>query len=194
MNDMRMVKYETLIEEIDSSLKKTIFRFGEREYKMKSEYYISGNKALELIYDYEKCNDYAKIILNNYTLVFWIKDERVEGDEWVEDMFFRNEREKFESAKRFIQLCRKEEHNGEGYKFIFWALMILTVDKTDAEEHLALICDFAKMLRITKDEFKDIIEFVKRVYCYSDDNYTFASDKTQTVFEPLYHRLRESFL
>ena len=34
--------------------------------------------------------------------------------------------------------------------------MILTVDKEDAENHLALICDFAKMLRITEDEFEDI--------------------------------------
>ena len=39
--------------------------------------------------------------------------------------------------------------------------MILTVDKTDAEDHLALICDFAKMLRITEDEFEDIIQTIK---------------------------------
>ena len=43
-----------------------------------------------------------------------------------------------------MQMCRNTENATEGYKFIFWALMILTVDKEDAENHLALICGFCK--------------------------------------------------
>ena len=65
--------------------------------------------------------------------------------------------------------------------------MILTVDKTDAEEHLALICDFAKMLRITEDEFEDIIQTVKIVYNEVATEYVFKSESIPSVLGSLFN-------
>lgn len=81
-----------------------------------------------------------------------------------------------------MQLCRRFENQKEGYKFIFWALMVLTVDQSDAEEHLSLICDLANMLHITDDEFEDIIQVVKTVCNGSMSEYIFKSEKVSEIF------------
>lgn len=86
-----------------------------------------------------------------------------------------------------MQLCRTTANSTEGYKFIFWALMILTVDKADAEEHLALICDFAKMLGITEDEFEDIIQTVKIIYNEVTTEYVFKSENIPSVLGSLFN-------
>ena len=152
----------------------------------------AGNTTLALIYDYGKCNDYAKVIMDKSTLVFNTSYDRT-TDLWKRDYPSYNEFEfmdaktRIEASKKFLQLCRNTENTNEGYKFIFWALMILTVDKTDAEEHLALICDFAKMLRITEDEFEDIIQTVKIVYNELTTEYTFKSDSIPLVLGSLFN-------
>lgn len=98
---------------------------------------------------------------------------------------FNDAKKKIDASKEFVQLCRKSENVTEGYKFIFWALLILTVDKTDAEEHLSLICDFAKMLRITDAEFEDIIHVVKTIYDEATIEYIFKSEKIPSIFKSL---------
>lgn len=188
MNDMRMAKYETLIEDIDSNIKKSIRPynelFGLARPLVATFDSFSGNTALALIYDYNKCNDYAKVIMDKSTLVLNTSDDRF-TDLWKRDYptyeEFKEAKRTIEAAKKFVQLCRTTANSTEGYKFIFWALMILTVDKTDAEEHLALICDFAKMLRITDDEFEDIIQTVKFVYNEVPTDYDFKSQNIPDV-------------
>ena len=178
MSDMRMAKYETFIEDINSNIKKSEGLFGFMRMK-KRNYGAAGNTALALIYDYDKCNDYAKIIMDKSTLLLNSSDN-VYTDLWIRDYptyeEFKDTKRRIEAAKKLVQLCRTTENSTEGYKFIFWALMILTVDKTGAEEHLALICDFAKMLKITEDEFEDIIQTVKVVYNEVTTEYTFKSE------------------
>lgn len=180
MSDMRMAKYETLIEDIDSTIKKG----GENVFAA-----TRGNTTLALIYDYGKCNDYAKVIMDKSTLVLNTPNGYI--DLWKRDYpiyeEFKDAKRAIEAAKKFVQLCRNTENANEGYKFIFWALMILTVDKTDAEEHLALICDFAKMLRITEDEFEDIIQTVKIVYNEVATEYVFKSESIPFVLGSLFN-------
>lgn len=188
MNDMRMAKYETLIEDIDSNIKKSIRPYnglvGLARPVGATFDSFSGNTALALIYDYNKCNDYAKVIMDKSTLVLNTSDDRF-TDLWKRDYptyeEFKEAKRTIEAAKKFVQLCRTTANSTEGYKFIFWALMILTVDKTDAEEHLALICDFAKMLRITEDEFEDIIQTVKFVYNEVPTDYDFKSQNIPDI-------------
>ena len=169
MSDMRMAKYETLIEDIDSNIRAYLRRCTP-----------GNNTALALIYDYEKCNEYAKVIMDKSTLWFPYFGY---DDSWKRDYLtydeFKDPKIRIRASKELVQLCRDSENTGEGYKFIFWALMILTVDKTDAEEHLALICDFAKMLRITEDEFEDIIQCIKIVYNEVTTEYVFKSDNVR---------------
>ena len=188
MSDMRMAKYETFIEDINSNIKKNAGLFGimRRMFNNGS----AGNTALALIYDYDKCNDYAKVIMDKSTL-FLNSSDNLATDLWKRDYptyeEFKEAKRTIEAAKKFVQLCRTTANSTEGYKFIFWALMILTVDKTDAEEHLALICDFAKMLRITEDEFEDIIQTVKIVYNEVATEYTFKSESIPSVLGSLFN-------
>lgn len=178
MSNMRMAKYETMIEDINSNITRRSSFFEQRFTSI-------GNTALALIYDYEKCNEYAKVIMDKSTLVFppsYARDYRWKIDYLTYDEF-KDPKRRIEASKNLVQLCRKI--STEGYKFIFWALMILTVDKTDAEEHLALICDFAKMLRITEDEFEDIIQCIKIVYNEVITEYVFKSENVLEILGSL---------
>ena len=57
MNEMKLLKFETIIEDIDKEIKS-----GQPKNRM--------NFALELIFDYDKCNEYAKkIIKSNYIIL-----------------------------------------------------------------------------------------------------------------------------
>ena len=186
MSDMRMAKYETFIEDINSNIKKSagLSLFWRR---MNGS---AGNTALALIYDYDKCNDYAKVIMDKSTLFLNSSDD-LATDLWKRDYptyeEIKEAKRTIEAAKKFVQLCRTTANSTEGYKFIFWALMILTVDKEDAENHLALICDFAKMLRITEDEFEDIIQTVRIVYNELTTEYTFKSENIPSVLGSLFN-------
>lgn len=185
MSNIRMAKYETMIEDINSNIKKSIRIFG---FLMRGS--STGNTALALIYDYEKCNEYAKVIMDKSTLLFNTSDD-VTTDLWKKAYptydEFKDAKRRIEASKKLVQLCRNTINATEGYKFIFWALMILTVDKTDAEEHLALICDFAKMLRITEDEFEDIIQTIKIVYNEVTTEYVFKSENIPSTLGALFN-------
>lgn len=193
MSNMRMAKYETLIEDINSNIKKSRGFFGGISRAFAAGLAISGkstgNTALALIFDYDKCNEYAKVIMDKSTLVFSTSDDVI--DLWKRDYptygEFKDAKRKIEASKKLVQLCRNTINSTEGYKFIFWALMILTVDKTDAEEHLALICDFAKMLRITEDEFEDIIQTIKIVYNEMTTEYVFKSKNIPSTLGALFN-------
>lgn len=87
-------------------------------------------------------------------------------------------------SKEFIKICREEDYDTQAsYRFIFWALLVLTVDKNKAQEYLSLICDFAKMLKITNDEFEDIIHVIKCVYNVEDKNYAFKTETIPNIFD-----------
>lgn len=189
MSDMRMAKYETFIGNINSNIKKSAGLDFIRRILM-SNNGSAGNTALALIYDYDKCNEYAKVIMDKTTLFFNTSDD-VLTDSWKRDYptygEFKDAKRRIDASKKLIQLCRNTINSTEGYKFVFWALMILTVDKTDAEEHLALICDFAKMLRITEDEFEDIIQTIKIVYNEVTTEYVFKSENIPSVLGSLFN-------
>lgn len=184
MSNIRMAKYETLIEDINSKIKKGggIWTFINNINK------IVGNTELALIYDYDKCNDYAKVIMDKARLKISSSTDST-TDLWAANYStygeFKDVKRKINASKNLVQWCRKTINITEGYKFIFWALMILTVDKTDAEEHLAIICDFAKMLRITEDEFEDIIQVIKIIYNEVTNEYVFKSENIKNTLGPL---------
>lgn len=197
MSNMRMAKYETMIKDINLKIRRKTLARGVAEITVAitraivgTEDNSPGNTALALIYDYEKCNEYAKVIMDKSTLLFPASyDESTDVWKEVYPTYdeFEEPKRRIEASKTLVQLCRDNENDTEGYKFIFWALMILAVEKTDAEEHLALICDFAKMFGITEDEFEDIIQVIKIVYNEGTTEYEFKSDDVQSIFEPLFN-------
>lgn len=65
---------------------------------------------------------------------------------------------------------------------LFWALTVLAVDDTDKEKRLSLICDFARMLKVTDDEMKDIVNVIKCVF--QDETFEpLKTEKVSDIFE-----------
>ena len=187
MNEMRLAKFETLIEDINDEIKKEEFMAGIKigHLLFAPNPIASFNVPLTLIFDYNSCNEYAQKIIEKSTL-FINSESDVRSDKWITrypDMeSLSDAKTKIDAATLFVKYCRESQNISEGYKFIFWALMILTVDKNNAEEYLTLICDFSKMLRITNEEFEDIIYIIKCVYHENDKEYTL---KTKNVHNTL---------
>lgn len=173
MEDIRIVKFEMLLNDIDS----------------KTHMFEKIGTALRLIYDYDSCNDYAKLIMDHE----WNdRGERnkaligMSGLMRIYSMWDRIEEEakdikvKIEESKNFIEI-----YDHRRFEFIFLALMVLVVDKRDAENNLALICDFAKMFKITEDEFEDIVNVVKIIFHETPGNYSFKSENIKSEFDEL---------
>lgn len=189
---MKILKFETLIEDIENAIKKnsTASYLAALSGRMINDMLNSattGNKmtnrtsALALIYDYDKANDYGKTIMNysrlylgGWTAIYWESD-------------FKEKKIKINAAKELVRLCRLSENREESYKFIFWALMILATDKSDYEEHLSLICDFARMFKITDDEMDDIVQVIKFVFHETNDNSIMKTDSVKKVFEHVFN-------
>lgn len=166
MSDIRIVKFETMVEEINNLIK--FVYFTDVEYGR-----VDVNNGLFMIFDYDKLNEYGKIIMDKSCISFvvdFVKLCDFEAacfrwfNEYDDGNDLKNLKARRDAAEIFGRLCRESYNRAEAYKFIFWALMILTVDKTDAEEHLSLICDFARMLNISDDELEDIVLIIKSLY------------------------------
>lgn len=164
-------KYERFVEEIELFFKNS----GEQEM----------HGILSLIYDYEKCNDYAKVIMEKSTFPMQPSDDGFK--DLGEDVFlggtgFTDDGENLRAVKQFAQSCIQSGYYETGCRFIFWALMVLTVDESDAKKHLDLICNLAEMLCVTDDEFEDIVQLVKAAYSEAAPEYEFKSEKIPVFF------------
>lgn len=184
MNDIKLAMYETLISNINMAIEKTCSKNTVDINLWYSpiitrDQMVSNDIVLELIYDSSKCNDYAKVILNRAE--FYIK----QNHKWSLNGYKRKD-EKILDSLHFIQLCKRSENITEGYKFIFWALMILTVDKTDVEEYLSLICEYAELLGITVIEFEDILQTVKHAYKGDNIKPVYKTQKMEKIFGSIF--------
>lgn len=198
-------KYKKLIENINSKIKKPLMRncslhkeiyagylFGSINDLLDSDIDNAENTELALIYNYSKLNSYAKVIMDKSQLTLidpktnqesWLLKHRVYSELYEENM---DSGKKISVAKDFINLCREDINIDEGYKFIFWSLMILTVDKQEADKHLALICQFAYLLGITIEEFNEIIDVIINICNENEVDYVYNSEKVQSIFGSIY--------
>ena len=186
MDNIEIAQFETMVKNINNSIKRSHiiskFKTIKNISSIANKTYVIGgtkNESLSMIYDYGKVNEYGKTIMKNASIL--ITSGYDKGlDAWA---YTYNSREKLKkptiriaAAEDFAKFCRENENKTEGYKFIFWALMILTVEKTDAEEHLSMICDFAQMLRITDEELEDIVTIIERIYNKNKVFYHYNTD------------------
>ena len=65
--------------------------------------------------------------------------------------------------------------------FLFWSLMILTVDQSQKDK-LPLICDFARMMNITDEEMMDLVNVIRYIY-HEGQASAVKSDNVKAVFE-----------
>ena len=169
----KTLKFKTFISNIYEETKKNSYILSTKSTFMES-LPLSG---LIHIYDYTKLNDYGKIIMNHE--IFY-QESNIHKYVELYNVMKNNSETKYNKLKTFIEeLIYFDRYK---YEFIFWALMILTVDKTDAEKHLSVICDIAKMLNISDDEMKDISYIIKIVYNKNDSNYHLKCKKVKETF------------
>ena len=62
--------------------------------------------------------------------------------------------------------------------------MVLAVDYMDKEEHLSLICDFAKAKNVKDSEMKDIAQMVRLVFHEETEGFL-VSSKVSICFEKI---------
>ena len=195
VDKMKIVKFEMLIEDIQKAFKTRggIFSFINTMNigVIKKDEDTLSNPALALIYDYDKVNTYGKIIMKQSS-IYLTKNQNIE-DVWTKNYkftgvsSFKDPKKKLNASKELVRLCILDENRSEAYKFIFWALMILTVDKNDYEERLSAICDFASMLNIIEEEIDDIIHVIKIIYKETDLNIPMKTTSITKVFEPIFN-------
>lgn len=180
-NDMRSIKFETFIKDVDKAIDTILdglsFRSSLAIFKGVNPSKRCNNPSLLLIYDYDQLNDYGKIILKHSNLYLSDWDS-----EYLSVDSLKDNRAKIDAAKDLVRYLRMDEHKLKGYRFIFWAMMILTVDKRNQEEALSLICDFAKILKISDDEMMDILHVIKYLYYPEMREATFKSDTIPACF------------
>ena len=165
-------KYERFVEKTDLFLKNS----GEQEM----------HGILSLIFDYEKCNDYAKAIMEKSTFPMQPSDNGLKDSgksAFSGGNGFKDDEEKLHVVRQFAQSCIQSGNYEAGCRLVFWALMVLTVDESDAEKHLDLICNLAEMLCITDDELEDIVQLVKAAYSEATPEYEFKSRKIPGFFQ-----------
>jgi|GEM_PF-1044077 len=171
--NIKLLKFETMIEDIN----KEIF---EDNYKK------SMNIALALIFDYKQCNEYAKKIFEKSNLFFY--SPNIWEEEYTDIKLFNDIKTKLEATKSFIQFSRSNYFGDGKYIFIFWALMILVVDKYNVDEYFYTICDFAAMLQVTTKEFENIISIIKWIHKVERLDLNNISDSIMTAFANMLYK------
>lgn len=149
--------------------------------------------TLQWIYDYPSCNKYAQAILDLAELKINHYDIKLFDEIDFEPglLNYRREINTFESRiTKFMECCTYDSNKKISYEFIFWALLILAVDKTDAEKHLSVICNFCIMFGITEKEFEDLIHVVKEILHEETIGYRYNSETVQSIFGSLINQNR----
>lgn len=195
MDEMRMAKFETLIEDINHSIKKRHggLLVGSSFLRAMMVLTQTENKNIQtplfMVFSPETLNDYSLKICNTATFELVGSNDTYE-DPWASKygtVSFKEAKTKIEAAKDFVKYCRDDQNRPEAYKFIFWSLMILSVENESSDEQLSLICDFARMLRITDDELLDITYTIKCVYNKVEEEYVFKTDTIPSVLGNLFN-------
>ena len=164
-----------------------------REINNIHDRYICQSQLLRLIFDYEKLNEYGKIIVKEagFKLATGDTSKLYEG-------LFGTDNEvalmREAVTKIWIDCCRKKvglSDNSDAFYFILYALLVVSVDNTDKEKHLSIICDFARMLMITDEEVRDILEMIKILYDRSDSEVLSQHCHQETYGTKAYDELLE---
>ena|GEM_PF-1286498 len=127
------------------------------------------NIALVLLFDYDELNDYAKIIvdktqaffLNSGSSDYKLNKRLTIGKYEISETFDEYKRKGFIEE---LLLLKENEHNEpEFLRLIFWALMIMAVDKKTAAKKLQDICEYSKLFGISEKSMIFIFKTVNVV-------------------------------
>ena len=190
--DMNMIRFETLIDEVGKKLQ---CNWGAEE-ENDDEYSL-----LDYFFDSQKMNSYAKMIYDKArNCICYFPESKM--DAFIANSFIGNSqaelfspvdiknniRSKIRAMKTFCKCYNFYENYEKLYALLFWSFMILTVDDNQKEEALAKISDFLTLLGEREDmqSYFDpkntplyIISVIK--YLYHDNDYEDTFDGTSTA-------------
>ena len=135
----------------------------------KSAYIFQIKEDLRVIFPMTETNEYARIIMSNavvfaarYSGYSKIKDNGEYAFSWG----FRErliKRQGDHIAELYGIDFSNRNFNLAGYMFIFWALMILTVDDSQNDK-LSVICELASMMHLYGEEMREIVKIIRLIY------------------------------
>ena len=145
-----------------------------RNNKSAYTYYIKED--LKIIFPMAETNEYARVIMGN-AVVFAASSKfhtvsrsggggfmsRVDGEY---SLGFKGQIRKALGdyfVGRYGLDFSNNNFNLAGYMFIFWALMILTVDDSQKDK-LSVICELASMMKLNGTEVREIIKILRLIY------------------------------
>lgn len=181
----RILKFQVFIRNINNTLKK--HELTPNFINLRDTPESALISPLDIIFKRDSLNIYGRIIIQIATFDIACPLYCRTWYEEYSDKNFNSEQIKYSAAKDFISFLRHypNYYKATKYIFIFWGLMVLSVDETDADDKLSLICDFAKMLLITDDELIDIANIIKLIYHETDENYAFITTTIPNLFANL---------
>lgn len=151
VKDMKVLKFEALVEEIWKHLPLIDV--------LDNDFYESFGEFRYFLGVFF----YKDIDINRFEVIVTQYDEQVNSLE--EHLDWLKQDNQLEIAKLLKNLLNKKEDTSVwACVFIFWALMLLSVNKTNETERLSLICDLARILKVTDDEVMDIVQVIKVIY------------------------------
>ena len=148
--DMKVLKFEMLIDWISKYL-----------YNLDYRYFYHGDLStinyLSFFFSKDsEINEFEKAMVQGF------RDDLYTMEEFLESL---KEVNQIELAKDLKKALNKSNVTlGWACVFIFWSLMLLSVNKTNEAEKLSLICDLARILMVTDDEVMDIVQVIKVIY------------------------------
>ena len=199
---MQIAKYNTIIKKINEALIHPDeigviedpfsdgITTGYMDYDKDNLDMLHINTKLLLLYDYLSVNSYAKSIMENSRLFFkgdlglFCKRDIWALEKYSEDIYaFKDESVKVKAINLLSDSFDSSENikTGVSCKFIFWALMVLSVDRTDLEKHIYEIAEFVEMFHINNKELSDIL-YVIRVL-YGESEYSKEHFKSRGIYK-----------
>ena len=181
---MDVNKFGALVEDVRGRIERTFDTFSNNAFKRivrykkynqmdQSEKSILNrgkfNIALVLLFDYDELNDYAKTIVDK-TQAFFLtsgsSDYKLNkrltiGKYGIPETFDEYKRKGF--IEELVLLKENECNQPEFFRLIFWALMIMAVDKKTAAKKLQDICEYSKLFGISEKSMIFIFKTVSVV-------------------------------
>lgn len=134
--------------------------------------YLYETELLRLVFNYEELNEYGKIIIEKAKFES-PSSHNLRSNIKLDDSFEKTHKRRV-LIEEWVNYCNGTnvytERRKEKFYFILFSLMVVSVDKTNKEEKLSIICDFARMLKVTDEEIKDIVEILKIILDKNEDD------------------------
>lgn len=127
----------------------------------------------------------ATISSNRFSALYLLKKE-------LPEVSVENPKSKLVFMEKVARGFPIDRANGSfytvGYMFLFWALMIITMDESQNEK-LSLICEFANMACITDEELIDMLNVIKVIYGKIEDAHI-KTENVRTLFADILAKYR----